>query len=44
MTKADYVLVTYADIVHCNVSLGLIKFKDKSANAKFIYTMSFPQG
>ena len=43
MTKADYVLVTYADIVHCNVSLGLINFKDKSANAKFVYTMSFPQ-
>ena len=40
MTKADYVLVTYADIVHCNV----LMFKDKSATAKFVYTMSFPQG
>ncbi len=39
MTKADYVLVTYADIVHCNV----LMFKDKSATAKFVYTMSFPQ-
>ena len=39
MTKADYVLVTYAEIVHCNV----LMFKDKSATAKFVYTMSFPQ-
>lgn len=38
MTKADYVLVTYADIQHCNVLI----FKDKSGSAKFVYTMSYP--
>lgn len=38
MTKADYVLVTYADVQHCNVLI----FKDKSGSAKFVYTMSYP--
>lgn len=38
MTKADYVLVTYADVVHANVFF----FKDKAASLKCVYTMSYP--
>ena len=38
MTKADYVLVTYADVTHINV----LMVKDKSGQAKFVYTMSYP--
>jgi hypothetical protein len=38
MTKADYVLVTYADVTHANVAI----LKDKSASVKFVYTMTYP--
>ena len=38
MTKADYVLVTYADVTHANV----LVLKDKSASVKFVYTMTYP--
>lgn len=38
MTKADYVLITIADVQHANVLI----FKDKSAKATFTYTMSYP--
>lgn len=38
MTKADYVLVTIADVQHANV----LFFKDKAARATFTYTMSYP--
>lgn len=41
MTKAEYVLITYADVVHCNIKMT--PFKDKSLSAKFVYTMSYPQ-
>lgn len=37
MTKANYVLVTYADVTHANV----LFFKDKSATAKFVYTVAY---
>lgn len=39
MTKAEYVLITIADVQHANVLL----FKDKSAQATFVYTESFPE-
>lgn len=38
MTKADYVLTTVADVVHANVAI----FRDKSAQATFVYTMTYP--
>ena len=38
MTKADYVLVTYADVTHANVLI----LRDKSASVKFVYTMTYP--
>ena len=38
MPKADYVLVTYADVTHANV----LVLKDKSASVKFVYTMTYP--
>lgn len=38
MTKANYVLITDADIQHANVLI----LKDKSAAASFEYTMSYP--
>lgn len=40
MTKATYVLVTYAEVNHVNVMF----IKDKSGMAKFVYTTTFPQG
>lgn len=38
MTKAEYVLITVADVQHANVAM----FKDKSAQATFKYVESFP--
>lgn len=40
MTKAEYVLITIADVQHANVNLLFLK--DKSAQATFKYTESFP--
>lgn len=40
MTKADYVLVTIADVQHASIKMLLLN--DKSAKATFTYTMSFP--
>lgn len=37
MTGATYVLVTTADVTHCNVAI----FKDKSASAQFTYTVTY---
>lgn len=39
MTKADYTLITIADVQHANVSFII---KDKSATATFDYKMLFP--
>lgn len=39
MTKADYTLITIADVQHANVSFIV---KDKSATATFDYKMLFP--
>lgn len=38
MTKAEYVLITIADVQHANI----LFLKDKSAQATFKYTESFP--
>ncbi len=38
MTKADYTLITIADVQHANVLI----FKDKSASATFDYKMLYP--
>lgn len=38
MTKAEYVLITTADVKHANI----LFLKDKSAVAQFTYVMSFP--
>lgn len=38
MTKAEYVLITIADVQHANV----LMFKDKAATAQFTYIMSYP--
>lgn len=41
MTKADYTLITIADVQHASIKLALLK--DKSATATFNYKMLFPQ-
>ncbi len=38
MTKAEYVLITTAEVQHANV----LMFKDKNATAQFTYIMSYP--
>ncbi len=38
MTKADYTLITIAEVQHANILI----FKDKSATAKFEYKMLYP--
>ena len=38
MTKADYTLITIAEVQHANILI----FKDKSATAKFDYKMLYP--
>lgn len=41
MTKADYTLITVADVQHASIKLAFLN--DKSATATFNYKMLFPQ-